>query len=294
MLRPFFCSARTTVTVHSVAKKAALFSPERHTMLALTMAPKVTAPMVLHVARNFASLRSTHKPSHSSSVASSSTPTKPTLADTKQQRQQPQQSQLQKRVNPFQGAPANSVVAYVGPYMRSLQSAKSVAFVFGACGCMAVPATLYLGNTEQLLAAVAGLVSLSPSILLHALTRHDVSKISVEGSASKTTPSAVRVTTTTSENGGDDSIQMSIEQLNWRGKPRTVSIASKDLVVDEVKSKGNKVFWKVPGSIGRREELFRIDRPMMLSNTSFAFMLDQIEAQTKRRNAQAAADNEED
>ncbi|KAG0258122.1 hypothetical protein DFQ27_004792 [Actinomortierella ambigua] len=156
---------------------------------------------------------------------------------------------------------------------------------------MAVPATLYLGNTEQLLAAVAGLVSLSPSILLHALTRHDVSKISVEGSASKTVPSAVRVTTA-STRGEDDSIQMSIERLNWRGKPRTVSVATRDLVVDETQSKGNKVVWKLPGSIGRREEVFRIDRPMLVSNASFAFVLDQIEAQTKRRNAEAAADNQ--
>jgi hypothetical protein len=53
--------------------------------------------------------------------------------------------------NPFV-APPNSVLAYVGPYAASLRQSKSVAFVFGACGCIAVPATLFLGNTEHLLA----------------------------------------------------------------------------------------------------------------------------------------------
>lgn len=48
--------------------------------------------------------------------------------------------------------PPNSVLAYVGPYAASLRQCKSVAFVFGACGCIAVPATLFLGNTEHLLA----------------------------------------------------------------------------------------------------------------------------------------------
>ncbi|KAI7830437.1 hypothetical protein BC939DRAFT_281801 [Gamsiella multidivaricata] len=53
--------------------------------------------------------------------------------------------------NPFM-APANSVLAYIGPYAASMRQAKGVAFVFGACGCMAVPATLFLGNTEHFLA----------------------------------------------------------------------------------------------------------------------------------------------
>ena len=49
-------------------------------------------------------------------------------------------------------APPNSVLAYVGPYAASLRQCKSVAFVFGACGCIAVPSTLFLGNAEHLLA----------------------------------------------------------------------------------------------------------------------------------------------
>ncbi|KAG0235095.1 hypothetical protein BGW42_005888 [Actinomortierella wolfii] len=291
MIHRLLASSRTAALTRSVGKIALRDSEHR----ASALAQGTMALSTVRHTRCLASFRSSQKhlansPMTTPSPTSSffSLRAKSTSADTRrQQKQQQQQQQQQRRANPFQGgAPDNSVVAYVGPYMRSLQSGKSVAFVFGACGCMAVPATLYLGNTEQLLAVVAGLVSLSPSIILHSLTRHDVSKISVEGTASKTTPSAVRV------NSESDSIQMSIEQLNWRGKPNTVSVASKDLIVDEAKSKGNKVVWKLPGSIGRREEKFRIDKVMLMNNPSFAFVLDQIEEQSKRKKAEAAADNQ--
>lgn len=63
--------------------------------------------------------------------------------------------------NPFL-APANSVLAYVGPFAGSLRQCKSVAFVFGACGCIAIPSTLFLGNTEHVL-AVLGKVLFFPS-----------------------------------------------------------------------------------------------------------------------------------
>ena len=61
--------------------------------------------------------------------------------------------------NPFL-APANSVLAYVGPYAGSLRQCKSVAFVFGACGCIAIPSTLFLGNTEHLLAVLGKVLPL--------------------------------------------------------------------------------------------------------------------------------------
>ena len=54
--------------------------------------------------------------------------------------------------------PPNSVLAYVGPYAASLRQCKSVAFVFGACGCIAVPSTLFLGNTEHFLAIMGNLL----------------------------------------------------------------------------------------------------------------------------------------
>jgi len=84
---------------------------------------------------------------HSATVATnSSTPT--SSATTTTTTAPPKQTK-----NPFTASVnANSVLAYVGPYASTLRQCKSVAFVFGACGCIAVPSTLYLGNTEHVLA----------------------------------------------------------------------------------------------------------------------------------------------
>ncbi|CAO3564205.1 unnamed protein product [Mortierella alpina] len=196
--------------------------------------------------------------------------------------------------NPFV-APSNSVLAYVGPYAASLRQCKSVAFVFGACGCIAVPSTLFLGNTEHLLALLAGVVSLSPSVLLHALFRHDVTKIHVQGSASIKTPATIKVS-------ASDALKLTIEKLSWRGVPLQSQVLSTNLFVKSETEKS--MIWTtsmattpVPTAAAStsakslsktssaaqppRNETYRIDKKMMLSNPSFSFVMDQIEHQSR-------------
>ncbi|KAF9989708.1 hypothetical protein BGZ75_005234 [Mortierella antarctica] len=196
--------------------------------------------------------------------------------------------------NPFV-APSNSVLAYVGPYAASLRQCKSVAFVFGACGCIAVPSTLFLGNTEHFLALLAGVVSLSPSVLLHTLFRHDVTKIHVQGSASVKIPATIKVSAA-------DALKLTIEKLNWRGVPLQSQVLSTNLFVKSETEKSTtwittqattpvpaagatsaKTLSK-PTSAAQppsKKETYRIDKKMMLSNPSFAFVMDQIEHQSR-------------
>ncbi|KAF9123780.1 hypothetical protein BGW39_008695 [Mortierella sp. 14UC] len=196
---------------------------------------------------------------------------------------------------------ANSVLAYVGPYAASLRQCKSVAFVFGACGCIAVPSTLFLGNTEHLLAIMAGVASLSPSILLHALFRNEVTKIHVQGSVStKTAAPAVTVST-------KNALKLTFEKLNWRGVPLPSQVLSTNLFVQ---SENDKSFtWTttsattpVPSSSparsgskqvlapqAPRRETYRVNKKMMLSNPSFSFIMDQIEHQSRLSHGKATA-----
>ncbi|KAK3846694.1 MAG: hypothetical protein J3R72DRAFT_433360 [Linnemannia gamsii] len=189
--------------------------------------------------------------------------------------------------------PANSVLAYVGPYAASLRQCKSVAFVFGACGCIAVPATLFLGNTEHLLAIMAGVASLSPSILLHALFRNEVTKIHVQGSVStKTAAPTVTVLT-------NNALKLTFEKLNWRGAPLPSQVLSTNLFVQSENDKS--VIWTTTSAIDPvspspagsgskqsqtaqvvpRKETYRVNKKMMLSNPSFSFVMDQIEHQSR-------------
>ncbi|KAG0198163.1 hypothetical protein BGX28_008390, partial [Mortierella sp. GBA30] len=180
--------------------------------------------------------------------------------------------------NPFV-APANSVLAYVGPYAASLRQCKSVAFVFGACGCIAVPSTLFLGNTEHFLAILAGVVSLSPSVLLHTLFRNDVTKIHVQGSASNKTPAVISVS-------ASDALKLTIEKLNWRGVPLQSQVLSTNLFVKSetektmtwttssatpvptaASSASSRSHPSKPTSTSQsKKETYRIDKLMMLTN----------------------------
>ncbi|KAK3818444.1 MAG: hypothetical protein J3Q66DRAFT_173286 [Benniella sp.] len=196
--------------------------------------------------------------------------------------------------NPF-ASPTDSVLAYVGPYSATLRQSKSVAFVFGACGCIAVPATLYLGNTEHVLATIAAVTSLSPSVLIHALFRNHVTKIHVQGSASTKTPGAVKISKS-------DPIKLTFEKLSWRGVPQQTQVLSNNLIVKSETPKS--LTWtttsattldprstatssssrnKVPSSTTSRQrtEAYHINKMMMMSNPSFAFVLDQIEHQSR-------------
>ncbi|OAQ23664.1 hypothetical protein K457DRAFT_142549 [Linnemannia elongata AG-77] len=192
--------------------------------------------------------------------------------------------------------PPNSVLAYVGPYAASLRQCKSVAFVFGACGCIAVPSTLFLGNTEHFLAIMAGVASLSPSILLHALFRNEVTKIHVQGSVStKTAAPAVTVST-------KDALKLTFEKLNWRGVPQPSQVLSTNVFVQSETDKtvtwttasattpvsaikpGSRQSPKVPSAVAAqvpRKETYRVNKRMMLSNPSFSFVMDQIEHQSR-------------
>ncbi|KAF8929698.1 hypothetical protein BGZ47_000927 [Haplosporangium gracile] len=191
--------------------------------------------------------------------------------------------------------PPNSVLAYVGPYAASLRQCKSVAFVFGACGCIAVPSTLFLGNTEHLLAIMAGVASLSPSILLHALFRNEVTKIHVQGSVStKTAAPAVTVST-------KDALKLTFEKLNWRGVPQPSQVPSTNIFVQSETDKsitwtttsattpvsaarsGSRQSPKLPSTVVQvpRKETYRVNKRMMLSNPSFSFVMDQIEHQSR-------------
>ncbi|KAF9579697.1 hypothetical protein BGW38_003940 [Lunasporangiospora selenospora] len=200
--------------------------------------------------------------------------------------------------NPFK-VPASSVLAYVGPHTSALRSGKAVAFVFGACGCIAVPSTFYLGTTEHLLAIMAGVAALSPSMIIHSLFRNDVTKIHVQGTVSNKAPSVVKVSTS-------EALKLSFEKLNWHGKPLQTQVLSTDLAVHSQTDK--TVTWitteALPATLDSapssksgaptramksgpkpQKQLYRIDKLMMLNNPSFAFVLDQIEQQSPAKQA---------
>jgi hypothetical protein len=146
---------------------------------------------------------------------------------------------------------------------------------------------------------LAGVTSLSPSALLHALFRHDVTKIHVQGSASTKTPAAIKVSAT-------DALKLTIEKLSWRGVPIQSQVLSTNLFVQSETKKS--VIWTTSAatpvsssSIATttistapskhtaktqtvsepRKETYRVDKLMMLSNPSFSFVMDQIEHQSR-------------
>ncbi|KAF8949146.1 hypothetical protein BGZ52_006094 [Haplosporangium bisporale] len=199
--------------------------------------------------------------------------------------------------NPFTAsANANSVLAYVGPYASTLRQCKSVAFVFGACGCIAVPSTLYLGNTEHVLAIMAGVASLTPSLLLHQLFKNDVTKIHVQGKTS--TSGAIQVSV-------DEPFKLIFEKLSWRGAVLQTQVLSNDLHRQDETDKS--LTWiahkattpppPVPASVARANsqaykdkvrrhaqqaptsQTYRINKAMLESNPSFAFLKEQVAKQ---------------
>ncbi|KAG0084971.1 hypothetical protein BGZ92_009409 [Podila epicladia] len=160
--------------------------------------------------------------------------------------------------NPFTApANANSILAYVGPYASTLRQCKSVAFVFGACGCIAVPSTLYLGNTEHVLAIMAGVASLTPSVLLHQLFKNDVTKIHVQG---KNTGGAIQVSV-------NEPFKLIFEKLSWRG------------AVLQTQAYKDKVRWHAQQE--PTSQRYRINKAMLESNPSFAFLKEHVEGQTR-------------
>ncbi|KAG0089680.1 hypothetical protein BGZ93_009730 [Podila epicladia] len=200
--------------------------------------------------------------------------------------------------NPFTApANANSILAYVGPYASTLRQCKSVAFVFGACGCIAVPSTLYLGNTEHVLAIMAGVASLTPSVLLHQLFKNDVTKIHVQG---KNTGGAIQVSV-------NEPFKLIFEKLSWRGAVLQTQVLSNDLYhQDETEKSLTWIAHKattppppMPTSVARANsqaykdkvrwhaqqeptsQRYRINKAMLESNPSFAFLKEHVEGQTR-------------
>ncbi|KAG0336222.1 hypothetical protein BG000_006827 [Podila horticola] len=233
---------------------------------------------------------------HSGKVATNSPPLPPTASSSTTTTTTPPPKQTK---NPFT-APAisNSVLAYVGPYASTLRQCKSVAFVFGACGCIAVPSTLYLGNTEHVLAIMAGVASLTPSLLLHQLFKNDVTKIHVQG---KNSSGAIQVSV-------DEPFKLIFEKLSWRGAVLQTQVLSNDLrQQDETEKSLTWIAYKattpppaVPTSVARANsqaykdkvrrhaqqeptsQRYRINKAMLESNPSFAFLKEQVEGQSRR------------
>jgi len=137
---------------------------------------------------------------------------------------------------------------------------------------------------------------MSPSVLLHALFKDNVTKIHVQGTADKNTAAAaVKVSSS-------DDLKLTFEKLNWRGVPLHTQVSSSDL---RIKSETEKmVHWttesarpvaltasgptkssssssSAPSAVSPRKENYKIDKMMMLSNPSFSFVLDQIEHQSR-------------
>ncbi|KAG0295646.1 hypothetical protein BGZ97_004770 [Linnemannia gamsii] len=151
---------------------------------------------------------------------------------------------------------------------------------------------------------IAGVVSLSPSILLHALFRNEVTKIHVQGSVStKTAAPAVTVST-------KNALKLTFEKLNWRGVPLPSQVLSTNIFVQSENDKS--VTWttasattpisaaksasrqspKVPSGAAAvvqalRKETYRVNKRMMLSNPSFSFVMDQIEHQSRLSHGKA-------
>lgn len=128
-----------------------IYSNSQMASLLLTPSRQACHVRILGI-RSFAvstSVAKKHAKKHSGNVATNS-PSPPLITSSSTTTPPPPPKQTK---NPFTApANANSVLAYVGPYASTLRQCKSVAFVFGACGCIAVPSTLYLGNTEHVLA----------------------------------------------------------------------------------------------------------------------------------------------
>lgn len=160
-------------------------------------------------------------------------------------------------------------------------------------------AVLFVFNTLDL----AGVASLSPSILLHALFRNEVTKIHVQGSLStKTAAPAVTVST-------KDALKLTLEKLNWRGVPLPSQVLSTNIFVQSENDKsvtwtttsatiplsaaksGSRQSLKVPsGAVAAqvpRKETYRVNKRMMLSNPSFSFVMAQIEHQSRLSHGKA-------
>ncbi|KAG0057660.1 hypothetical protein BGZ89_001811 [Linnemannia elongata] len=151
-------------------------------------------------------------------------------------------------------------------------------------------------STNATTTATAGVASLSPSILLHALFRNEVTKIHVQGSVStKTAAPAVTVST-------KDALKLTFEKLNWRGVPQPSQVLSTNVFVQSETDKtvtwttasattpvsatkpGSRQSPKVPSAVAAqvpRKETYRVNKRMMLSNPSFSFVMDQIEHQSR-------------
>ncbi|KAF9351083.1 hypothetical protein BGX26_010816 [Mortierella sp. AD094] len=151
------------------------------------------------------------------------------------------------------------------------------------------------------------ILSLSPSALLHALFRNDVTKIHVQGSVSTKTPAAIKVSAT-------DALKLTFEKLSWRGVPLQSQVLSTNLYVQSETEK--KVTWSTTSATTPvstlssstssssstasrpnnkpavlRKETYRIDKLMMLSNPSFAFVMDQIEHQSRLSHSKHIVNN---
>ncbi|KAG0013706.1 hypothetical protein BGZ82_002054 [Podila clonocystis] len=261
-----------------------LLTPSRQACHARILGIRSFAVSTNALAKKQAKKHSDKVATNSSTISSSTTTTTPPPP--------PKQTK-----NPFT-APANSILAYVGPYASTLRQCKSVAFVFGACGCIAVPSTLYLGNTEHVLAIMAGVASLTPSLLLHQLFKNDVTKIHVQG---KNTGGAIQVSV-------DEPFKLIFEKLSWRGAVLQTQVLSNDLYrQDETEKSLTWIAHKattppppVPTSVARANsqaykdkvrrhaqqertsQRYRINKAMLESNPSFAFLKEHVEGQSRR------------
>lgn len=156
----------------------------------------------------------------------------------------------------------------------------------------------------------AGVTSLLPSALLHALFRHDVTRIHVPGLASTKIPGVVRVSTL-------DPVKLIFEKLSWRGAPLHTQVMSTDLLVKSETAKS--LIWTTtnattldpssdvtspsPSSARARTgssmqaqprtETYRIDKEMMMANTSFAFVPGQIGHQSRLSHSKHRNDRNE-
>ncbi|KAI1294572.1 hypothetical protein EDD11_008103 [Mortierella claussenii] len=129
---------------------------------------------------------------------------------------------------------------------------------------------------------------------------NNVTKIYVPGSTSIKTPAAVRVF-------NRDVLKLTFEKLSWRGVPLQSQVLSTQLFVQSETEKS--IVWttnsattppvsastlslasrsgsnpKAPASGSSqhsRKETYRVDKLMMLRNPSFAYVMDQIEHQSR-------------
>lgn len=143
-----------------------LLAPSRHACQARILGIRSFTVSTSALAKKQAKKHSATVATNPSTPTSSATTTTTTTTATP-----PKQTK-----NPFTAsANANSVLAYVGPYASTLRQCKSVAFVFGACGCIAVPSTLYLGNTEHVLAIMGNRRNLPMKLFINSSFKSDKS-----------------------------------------------------------------------------------------------------------------------